>query len=553
MNRKKQHFWLCGFLFFIYLNAHTSNIVPPKTTHANLIDSVYLHLSSATANVGDVFSVSVKVGNFNNIDQLNFDVNWNAAYLEFQSVSDFGLPSISNTNFNVLSTPSGKLLFFWIPPSPQSAPDSTILFKINLKIKSYSGLPIPIFVTNTSAYNDLGLTVAVKSHSGSVKVNNNGNCAGRPAGLTCATAPLLCASDFPYCNTLPRDNAVFTQPTPCGSIENYHFIQFEAATDEITLRVKASNCDGGNGGNGVGIQIRVYETTDCQTFKIKYCRSSQPISPGSSDTAVLKELVVGNRYYFMVDGQKGDVCDYLISVESGSVGGKPIVTASNINGANSVCKNATNNTYTVSNTTEAIAYEWKTTNGGVISSGQNTPSVSVNWGAVSDSICVKIVGNCFESDWACKPVTISPPVESNLDATICSGSTYPLGSQTFNSTGTYRVTFPNASFKGCDSIVNLNLKVLDIQISASKSNDLSCKTPNASLNGTATVSPNSASVSYEWKNAVNSVISTNLTATVTQSGTYTFTVKSIFNGTTCQKSTQVTISAAPPQTEGLKN
>ena len=550
MIRKKQHFLLCGFLIFFCLNVNAANIIPPKTTHANLIDSVFLHLSSASANVGDVISISVKVGNFNNLDQLNFNVNWNAAYLEFQSVSDFGMPSISNTNFNTLSTPSGKLLFFWIPPSPQSLSDSTILFKINLKIKSYSGLPIPVFVTNTSAYNDLGLSVAVSSRSGSVKVNNNGNCAGRPAGMTCAMAPLLCAGDFPYCNTLPRDNATFTQPTPCGSIENYHFIQFEAATDEITFRVKASNCDGGNGGNGVGVQIRIYETSDCQIFKIKYCRSAIPISPGSSDTVALKELVVGSRYYFMVDGQKGDVCDYLISVESGSVGGKPIVTASNINGATSVCKNATNNAYTVSNTTEAIAYEWKTTNGGVISSGQNTPSVSVNWGAVSDSICIKIVGNCFESDWACKAVTISPPVESNLDATICSGSTYNLGSQTFNTAGNYRVTFPNASYKGCDSIVNLNLKVLDIQISASKSNDISCKTPTASLNGSSTVSPNSASVSYEWKNAANTVMSNSTSATVSQSGTYTFTVKAILNGMTCQKSTQVTISAAPPQTEG---
>ena len=112
-----------------------------------------------------------------------------------------------------------------------------------------------------------------------------------------------------------------------------------------------------------------------------------------------------------------------------------------------------------------------------------------------------------------------------MDATICSGSTYSLGSQTFNTAGNYRVTFPNASFQGCDSIVNLNLKVLDIQISASKSNDISCKTLSASLNGTATVSPNSASVSYEWKNAANTVISTTLTATVSQSGIYTFTVK----------------------------
>ena len=111
MIRKKQHFWLCGLILFFCLNANAANITPPKTTHANLIDSVFLHLSSATANVGDVVSISIKVGNFNNIDQMNFNVNWNAAYLEFQSVSDFGLPSISNSDFTFTNTTPGKLLF----------------------------------------------------------------------------------------------------------------------------------------------------------------------------------------------------------------------------------------------------------------------------------------------------------------------------------------------------------------------------------------------------------------------------------------------------------
>ena len=482
MNRIKQHFWLVGILFLFSLKANASNTYFLPKTAAHLDDSVYLQLSTASGNVGDVVSIAVKAGNFVDVSQLMCSINWNSNYLAFQSTSSYGVAELTAGSFDLVNAITGRLQLSWTPSSAQTVADSTVLFVMNFRIKSYSGLPIPVFILNPTAARNFGPQVKVSTYSGYVKVNNNGICAGRPAGLTCADAPLLCASDFPYCNTLPQSNP-FAQSFGCGSIENYHFIQFEAAEPEITFRVKATNCNGGLAGNGDGIQIRIYETTDCIAYKLIYCRSAQPIGSGASDTANVKNLAIGNRYYLMIDGQRGDVCDYTISIESGTVGGKPIVTPSQINGASIVCPNANNNTYTVTGQDEVVAYEWRTAKTGVITSGQGTTSVSVNWGTVSDSICLKVIGNCFESDWACKPIS-----------------------------------------------------VFDIQVSPTKSGNLTCETSSVTLGGAVTVLPANATLTYEWRDASNTIISNNISISVSQPGTYTLVAKASLNGATCEKS-----------------
>ena len=55
------------------------------------------------------------------------------------------------------------------------------------------------------------------------------------------------------------------------------------------------------------------------------------------------------------------------------------------------------------------------------------------------------------------------------DVVICEGDTYVFGSQTLtaNDIGLHTEIFPNAMVNGCDSIVNLNLEVQNIDISVS--------------------------------------------------------------------------------------
>lgn len=317
-----------------------------------------------------------------------------------------------------------------------------------------------------------------------------GACNSRPAGLTCADAPLLCESEFPYCGTLTDKNTFPTPLSGCGSIENYQFIQIEAGSETIVFSVKASNCTGGLGGNGNGIQFRVFETTDCKTFKSKYCEFSQ-IVPGSTDLITVANFEIGKRYYIMMDGYTGDICEYSIAIESGKIGGKPSIATSEISGPTSVCKNATGVNYTVSTQASVSEYLWKVGEFGSIISTGVTPSVAVNWGVQSESICAKIVGSCGESDWTCQTVN-----------------------------------------------------VLDVNPTATKSGDLTCDVTSVTLNASATVTPNNATVTYEWFNSSNVVIGTSSSISVSQTGVYTLKAKISLNGSTCEKSTTVTVLKA---------
>lgn len=313
-------------------------------------------------------------------------------------------------------------------------------------------------------------------------------CSSRPAGLNCTNAPLLCPSEFPYCGTLPLENPF--PPTGFGSIENYHLFKFEAGSPSITFSVETSNCTYGKAGNGQGVQIRVFEFNNCNTYTVKYSRHALPIPQNASDTVQLEELTPGNYYYFMIDGQRGDVCDYVVSVQSGKIGGAPQIIPSDINGVSAVCANTSGLSFSVPSYTGAIDYTWKVDAGATITSLQGTPSVNVNWGSTSGNICVKVKTGCSETDWICKEVAI-----------------------------------------------------LDINPKITKTNDLSCGINSADLIASSTFSPNNANVSYEWFDASNTSIGTGLKITITTPGTYTLKAKVSAGGSICEKTTSTTVSS----------
>ncbi len=53
-----------------------------------------------------------------------------------------------------------------------------------------------------------------------------------------------------------------------------------------------------------------------------------------------------------------------------------------------------------------------------------------------------------------------PPMVNNITESICDGTTFEIGTDSFSVTGNYSVTLENASAQGCDSIVNLELMVV---------------------------------------------------------------------------------------------
>jgi gliding motility-associated-like protein len=122
-------------------------------------------------------------------------------------------------------------------------------------------------------------------------------------------------------------------------------------------------------------------------------------------------------------------------------------------------------------------------------------------------------------------LTVLPTFTTNLNESICQGGSFTIGNQGFNQTGNYSVTL--SAFGGCDSIVNLNLTVY--------------QNPNAMIFGPKSVCLGlsillSAGVfdTYAWSPGGE----TSSSIPVTTGGSYTVTVTDS-NGCTASASTNI--------------
>ncbi|PLX12098.1 MAG: hypothetical protein C0594_02835, partial [Marinilabiliales bacterium] len=152
-----------------------------------------------------------------------------------------------------------------------------------------------------------------------------------PAGNQCSSATPICNLDG-YCGST---DATYTSTNPngddwnsieglmddfCGSIENNSWLSFIADATTATLNVWTFNC-----ANNEGVQMQVYETSDCLNFTpVSNCVSYGYPSDFSIEAT---GLTPGNTYYLMIDGFAGDNCDYIISAASGIDVGAEITQA----------------------------------------------------------------------------------------------------------------------------------------------------------------------------------------------------------------------------------
>lgn len=118
-----------------------------------------------------------------------------------------------------------------------------------------------------------------------------------------------------------------------------------------------------------------------------------------------------------------------------------------INGPEGICENGEAE-LTV---TEAFdAYRWNT--------GDQTRTIQVSRAGV---FCVTVTGDNGCEGSRCFALGLLSNAVKELKDTICFGDTYVNGDVTANATGTYQFTFEGAAANGCDSVVNLDLRVLD--------------------------------------------------------------------------------------------
>ncbi len=136
-------------------------------------------------------------------------------------------------------------------------------------------------------------------------------------------------------------------------------------------------------------------------------------------------------------------------------------------------------------------------------------------------------------------ITVNPIKHTDLVASICQGQTYKVGTQTFSNEGSYQVNLK--SWKSCDSIVSLDLSVIDVVAEIDPPDNLDCGLTEVVLHGDQ--SSFGAEYTYLWTTTNGHITSdpTQWEIIVDKPGTYKLTVTYKDGTIICTKTASVTV------------
>ncbi len=103
-----------------------------------------------------------------------------------------------------------------------------------------------------------------------------------------------------------------------------------------------------------------------------------------------------------------------------------------------------------------------------------------------------------------------------LTEVICQGETYQVGGQTFDTTGEYDVILTAAN--GCDSLINLTLLVLEASANIAPADSITCTNLSVTLDGGA--SAPEGFIDFTWTNLAGDTLGMDSVLTVNAPGTY---------------------------------
>ena len=231
----------------------------------------------------------------------------------------------------------------------------------------------------------------------------------------------------------------------------FHSIQwigFIAGSTSISFQISTLSCQTGN-----GLQAEIYQTTDCTSWT-----SVSNCDPGFTTTTLnASGLVPGNTYFFVIDGNGGDECEFQIDVLSGSATAPDVVGTPVINGPTNLCTGG-NGMYSATGVSGAASYTW-TLDGNIVGYDPQVQLGSLPTG--SYQLCVQPANPCFgPGNSTCTTINVGPLPPENLNETLCFDE-LPFTYQgfSFSSQGSYNFSYTRPD--GCEQPVNLNLNVID--------------------------------------------------------------------------------------------
>jgi gliding motility-associated-like protein len=273
-----------------------------------------------------------------------------------------------------------------------------------------------------------------------------------PAEMTsfCADACIIC--DIDGFTGINNSTIQGQEPTNFCTTTAHHmqWIGFIAGSTNLTLTVSVFNCQG----NG-GLEVGIYKSLDCTTFQL-VSNCDGDISPNTTGTFTnTVPLTIGQYYYFVMDGNQNDICEYRINVLSGTTEVMPLSVSGNIDGDFTVCPGRSE-LYELEVPNGAARFDW-TLNGTPIGTPQDT-AVTIDWLLPGNyNLCVLASNTCDTASPTCRTIVCKAIPPTILNEQICSGDCFEIGDTTICDAGDYELHFMGQ--EGCDSIVMLNLSV----------------------------------------------------------------------------------------------
>ncbi|MCB0517889.1 MAG: gliding motility-associated C-terminal domain-containing protein [Lewinellaceae bacterium] len=257
-------------------------------------------------------------------------------------------------------------------------------------------------------------------------------------GNTCVQAPILCENLDGYCATVNNNNVVQNFPgCPGWQLNNDEWFAFFAGTTSITIQVTPSNC---TQSGQMGLQGGIYGSCISQIMDVQCQCTQNPFQLSSNN------FVVGQIYYFVLDGCAGNVCDYSIQVLSGSTVGAAPANPGPINGPVNVCQGSTSN-YNITPPNAATIYNWTVVPPlGTVNANANN-NATITWGNTPGTaqVCVTVANACYANPTpSCTTVVVNPTPTATLSGTgiICQQNPQPVNlTVTFTGTGPWQFTY----------------------------------------------------------------------------------------------------------------
>jgi len=375
------------------------------------------------------------------------------------------------------------------------------------------------------------------------------SCVGNPpAGNDCASATPICELNG-YCgstassytaNYWPQLNTAF-----CGSIENNSFISFVASSTTVSFNVWVTSSS-----LGYGIQMFIFSATGCAGAVTSFTCWNPGSAVGGPSTVSASGLIVGNTYYIMVDGNAGDVCNYIIGANAGvniPVDLTPVTSSVCSGGSVNLAATGGNGTYT-----------WTPAAGLSATSGANVTVTPPTTSGTYTYTVNSATGNplCPSSTSATASITVTGAavINAGADQAICTGQNVTLaatGGATYTwspaitngvpfsppSTTTYTVTGTTAA--GCVGTDQV-LVTVNPSLSVYAGPDVTV------CSGQTTTLTGSGVTTYSW----SPVVTNGVAFTPAATGTYTVTGTTAA-GCTSTDQVLVTVNNLPTVNGGI--